>query len=113
MRVSPCAPSLKWSDIVDAIRLTAQPHHALLSLREFLLDEKIVRPPLPTEPIDAAVFIDVIVEVNQRIRDLWPNTPMAWWQDSVLRSSLTKCAEAGLDLITTGGPLHIWRRLSR
>ena len=38
------------------------------SLRDFLLSEKTVRPPVPLEPVDAGTCIDVIIDVNGSLR---------------------------------------------
>jgi hypothetical protein len=106
MRVSPLVPALKWLDIVDAVASVPNPHHTWLSLREFLLDEKIVRPPVPTEPADARACIDVIVDVNRRLAELWPNSGTLVWREGTLRNSLERSFEAHRDLVTSGGPLR-------
>jgi hypothetical protein len=107
MRVSPHCPCLKWSDIVDAIGSVPDPHPSWLSLREFLLDQRIVRPPLPTElTIEADARIDIIVDVNRRVRDLWPNAGAGLaWVDGALRNYLRKSVEAHQELAASAGPL--------
>ena len=60
-------PFLRWLDVVDAIESISNPHYTWVSLREFLLEYKIVRPRIPVMPVDAAACIDVIAEVNERI----------------------------------------------
>lgn len=104
-QVSPHVPFLKWSDVVDAIDSVSDPHYTWASLREFLLEEKIVRPPVTTAPSDVESHIDVIVAVNGRIRNLWPAVGMAW-MDGALRASLHRAVDAKQELITTGGPLR-------
>ena len=106
MRVSDKVPSLKWSDVVNAIASVPDPHHAWLSLRDFLLDEKIVRPLVPTDSVDTDACIDIILDVNQKLRDLWPGTTIAWWSDTRLRSTLENTYEENHDLIAEGGPLR-------
>jgi hypothetical protein len=48
--VKPCVPFLKWSHVVDGIDSVHGPHYTWQSLRDFLLDEQIVR--LPVEAAD-------------------------------------------------------------
>ena len=68
-RVSPYVPSLKWSDVLDAIGSGPRPDEAWLRLRDFLLEEKIARPPVPTGPVDAGMSIDIIADVNKTLRE--------------------------------------------
>lgn len=109
MRVSPHFPCLKWSDIVDAIASVRDPdpHHTWLSLCEFLLDEKIVRPPVPTAPIDRPdACIEITIDVNRRVRALWPSAGNTFaWVDGRLRNSLKKLVEAQQDLLGSAGPV--------
>src|SRR5205809_449049 len=76
------------------------------SLRSFLVDEKIVRPPLPAAPIgQPEAHIDVIVDVNRRLRHYWPGTAMVWL-DGALRRVLKSGFKADDDLVASGGPLR-------
>ena len=56
------------------------------------------------ERVEPDACIDVIVDVNKSIRQLWPGTSLAW-QDGALRSSLKRSFEAERTLVTSGGPL--------
>jgi hypothetical protein len=40
-RISDKVPALKWSSILAGIESVSQPHYTWLSLREFLVEEKI------------------------------------------------------------------------
>jgi hypothetical protein len=53
-------------------------------------------------PADADACIDLIVDVNRRIRHLWSNAGLAW-MDSALRKSLQKTVDR--ELLAVGGPL--------
>jgi hypothetical protein len=103
-KITDLVPFLRWSDVVDAIESVSNPHYTWVSLREFLVEEKIVRPKINSVPADAAACIDVIIAVNGRIRELWEGsgTSLAW-ADGNLRNSLAKVAEQ--ELLAMGGPL--------
>lgn len=105
-RVSERVPALRWSDVVTAIDLVTDPHYTWVSLREFLVDEQIVRPPVAAEPIDVGPCIDVVVAMNRRIREVWPGqgTSLAWIEGA-LRKALTASCRPRQDVVTTGGPL--------
>jgi hypothetical protein len=96
---------LKWTDVADAIASVANPHHAWLSLREFLLAERIVRPPVPTDTIDEAQCIDVVVDVNLKLRGLWPDGGLGW-MDGRLRRSLGTSLRDSHELVASSGPLR-------
>ena len=102
-RISPYFPSLRWRDVASAIDSVNAPHHAWLSLRDFFLHEKIVRPPVPAD-VDVNAGIDIIVEVNRLVRERWHR--LAWAADGTLRSTLVKSAKDSNDLSATGGPLR-------
>ena len=103
-RVRDSFPSLTWADIVAAIDLVQNPHYAWLSLRDFLVEERIVRRPLPpdlTSADSAKELVEVIVEVNGKVRELWPELA---WRDGDLRSKFPKWIEAG-ETCVSAGPL--------
>lgn len=101
-KVSDLVPFVEWADIVQAVESVSNPHYMWVSLREFLLEEKIVRPIVRFLPADAAACIDLIVDVNGRVRELWPDGSLAW-MDGALRNSLQKNVDG--ELIAVGGPL--------
>lgn len=70
-QVRPDVPYLLWSHVFDAIAPISD-HYTWQSLREFLDKERIVRPPVPTHPPDVKACIEVVLEVNRRVRALWP-----------------------------------------
>jgi hypothetical protein len=105
-RLSPKFPSLKWLDVDAAIENVDSPHHAWLSLREFLLHEKIVRPPLPSQGLDVNACAEIIVDVNKRVRAVWPDGGLAWHSDKALRSALLKSPIEGRDLSASAGPVR-------
>lgn len=94
-------PFLTWLDVVDAIEAVSNPHYTWVSLREFLLEYKIVRPRIRVMPVDAAACIDVIAEVNERIRVHWG--PTIAWSEAPLRKKLARISKA--DLVSSTGPL--------
>lgn len=104
-QVRPHVPFLRWSDVVDAIDSIPDPHYTWLSLREFLLEERIVRPPVPTEPSNVEACIDVVVAVNRRVRERWPHGGLAWAVEGALRSALLRSREAKQDLSAEAGPI--------
>ena len=104
-RLSPLVASMTWSDVVSGIQSIPHPHHAWVSLLDFLLDEKIVRPTIPEHRIDAEASIEVLIGVNRKIRDRWPNIGLAW-QDGALQKALKRSLDERQDLATTGGPLR-------
>jgi hypothetical protein len=101
-KISELVPFLEWADVVQAVESVSNPHYMWVGLREFLLEEKIVRPTVRSWPADAPACIDVIVDVNRRIRQLWPGASLAW-TDGTLRRALQKNVDR--ELIAVGGPL--------
>lgn len=101
-KIRDSVPSLEWANVVAAVESVSNPHYTWVSLREFLLEEKIVRPTVRSLPADAPACIDVLIDVNQQIGQLWPGTGMAW-ADGALRNALQK--NVNRELITGGGPL--------
>jgi hypothetical protein len=107
-KISELVPFLEWADVVRAIESVSNPHYLWTSLREFLLEETIVRPVVRSLPADAPACIDLIVDVNKRIRQLWPDASLAGI-DSALRSSLQKNIDR--ELLAVGGPLVLRPRV--
>jgi hypothetical protein len=106
MRISRSAPALKWSAVVDAIASVPNAHHAWLSLRAFLGDERIASPTIPKEPVgNAGAHIDIIVKVNGLLRSLWPGTSLIW-TDKRLRGMLQAAFDERRDLVASGGPVR-------
>jgi diadenosine tetraphosphate (Ap4A) HIT family hydrolase len=103
MQVDQRFPSLTWRDIVAAVDAESSPHQTWVSLREFLYDEGVVRPPVPAASADREKCIDVIVGVNQQVRRLWPKTTLVW-QDGNLRNGLKEALDR--NLVTSAGPLR-------
>lgn len=101
-RISKLVPFVEWSHVVRAVESVSNPHYTWVSLREFLLEEKIVRPIVRSLPADLGACIDLIVDVNGRIRHLWPNLGLAW-SDGRLETALKNTVDR--ELLTTGGPL--------
>ncbi len=101
-KISELVPFLEWADVVQAVESVSNPHYMWVSLREFLLEEKIVRPTVRSLPADSPACIDLIVDVNRRIRQLWPDASLAW-MDGALRKSLQKNVHR--ELVAVGGPL--------
>lgn len=101
-RVSELVPFLEWSSVVQAVESVSNPHYTWVSLREFLLEEKIVRPTVRSLPADAEACIDLIVAVNGHIRELWPDAGLAW-ADHALRKDLRKAVDR--ELLAVGGPV--------
>jgi len=103
-KVTELVPFVTWSDLVEAVESVSNPHYTWVSLREFLLEKKIVRPKVRSVPDDAKACIDVIVDVNRRIRHLWPaaGTGLAW-VDGALRKAMEKVTRQ--ELLATGGPI--------
>jgi hypothetical protein len=101
-KITDKVPFLRWANVVDAIESVSNPHYCWVSLREFLLEEKIVRPTVRSLPADAAACIDIIIDVNKRIRHLWPDAGMAW-MNGALRKALEKTTER--ELLAPCGPI--------
>jgi hypothetical protein len=103
-KITERVPFLIWRDVVDAVESVSNPHYTWVSLREFLLEEKIARPRMETMPSDVAACIDVIAEVNERIRVLWRGMgPNMAWVETPLRKMLAKISDA--ELVASAGPL--------
>jgi hypothetical protein len=103
-------PSFLWDDIVDAVdalgKTETPPHYTWLALREFLLDERIASQKLPEAPlVDRGALLEVILRVNDLIRERWKGTPIAW-QDGHLRTAMHGVFEPSHGAETTGGPLR-------
>jgi hypothetical protein len=106
-RVAPSVPALKWSDVANAIASVPAPHESWLDLREFLLNEKIVRPPVPLRPLDAGECIKIIVDVNRRLRDeVWRGLGITWRSDETLRRALVTSFTKFHEIQASGGPLR-------
>ena len=103
-KITDKVPFLTWLDVVDAIESISNPHYTWVSLREFLLEYKIVRPRIRVMPIDAVACIDVIVEVNERMRVVWQGMgPNMTWAETQLRKMLARISDA--ELVASAGPL--------
>lgn len=102
-KITDLVPFLNWSDVVAGVESVSNPHHTWVSLRAFLLEEKIVRPKVESPPADAGGCIDVIVAVNRRIREAWPGALITWGADGSLRKALEKKTDQ--ELLTRTGPL--------
>ena len=106
-RVAPSVPALKWSDIADAIAAVSTPDESWLDLCEFLVEEKIVRPRVPLGPVDAGECIEIILEVNRRLRsEPYRIFGLAWRSDEALRKMLVKSFSKFHELQAGGGPLR-------
>jgi len=98
---------LPWKEIAAAIASTPGPDPRWLDLLQFLGEQWLAWPPVSAELTDRTPHIDVLVLVNERLRELWPNGLLAWvGRDPVaLRKSAETEYQRSGRLVTTGGPL--------
>ncbi|MGE0816176.1 MAG: hypothetical protein AB7O28_10670 [Vicinamibacterales bacterium] len=99
---------LCWNDLCDAIASVDAAHDAWLSLRDFLIDEWIARPPLPPTPaLRTDDFIKVLLLVNDAVNELWPHAGSTLvWLPSPLEKALRKGYEHDHRMVAYSGPIR-------
>jgi hypothetical protein len=107
VRIVPHIASLTWSAVADAVSTVPDAHHSWHMLRDFLLEEHIARPPLSSDSPEVQRATEVIVAINERIRQHWPQAEkdLTWYEGS-LRRSLRGWQEIDGRMVTSAGPLR-------
>lgn len=91
-----------WEDLVEAIRATPDPGPWWTDLVDFLRAEEVL-PVRVGPPDDVEHLLPVYVQVNQVLKQLWPNPPAPM---NVYYTGISRWIRNGLRL-PTGGPL-VW-----
>lgn len=103
-RISDDVPALTWSAVAEAITATHHVHSSWAALGDFLAERQVGRPPTPP-PEDPEGCVDVVLQVNQSIARLWPDSGIYWRQIWRLRRNLMPDTSPG-NVMTATGPLR-------
>jgi len=100
---------LTWRTVVDAIEAVSNPHYTWISLRDFLLEERIALARITSPLADGQACVELLVDANKLVRENWPGHGHGLvWQPGRLKAALLKQLQEhpDRDLLVPAGPIR-------